>query len=211
MIGTLVGWKCRCVLRILNAHGSPSTNWSRSVLTFDYLGALAVSLLFPLVLVPQLGLVRTGFLFGDAQRGGRRVDLTCSVRRNARPGGAAWPRVGSPLAGAGRGLRHVRPHAACAEQACSATNVIYAASTPYQRLVDHALEGRPAPVPQRQPAVLLARRVPLPRGAGAPGTASAAARPAACWCWAAATAWRCARSCVPEGQSTSRWSTSTRP
>jgi tetratricopeptide (TPR) repeat protein len=34
------------------------------VLTFDYLGALAVSLLFPLVLAPHLGLVRTGFLFG---------------------------------------------------------------------------------------------------------------------------------------------------
>jgi spermidine synthase len=34
------------------------------VLTFDYLGALAVSLLFPLVLAPYLGLVRTGFLFG---------------------------------------------------------------------------------------------------------------------------------------------------
>jgi spermidine synthase len=34
------------------------------VLTFDYLGALAVSIAFPLVLVPQLGLVRTGLLFG---------------------------------------------------------------------------------------------------------------------------------------------------
>jgi spermidine synthase len=34
------------------------------VLTFDYLGALAVSLAFPLLLVPQLGLMRTGLLFG---------------------------------------------------------------------------------------------------------------------------------------------------
>ena len=34
------------------------------VLTFDYLGALAVSLLFPLVLAPYLGLVRTAFVFG---------------------------------------------------------------------------------------------------------------------------------------------------
>ena len=34
------------------------------VLTFDYLGALAVSLAFPLVLVPRLGLIRTAFLFG---------------------------------------------------------------------------------------------------------------------------------------------------
>ena len=34
------------------------------VLTFDYLGALAVSMAFPIVLVPKLGLVRTGLLFG---------------------------------------------------------------------------------------------------------------------------------------------------
>jgi spermidine synthase len=32
----------------------------QQVLTFDYLGALAVSLAFPLLLVPQLGLIRTG-------------------------------------------------------------------------------------------------------------------------------------------------------
>src|SRR5437016_9482625 len=34
------------------------------VLTFDYLGALAVSIAFPLLLVPQLGLIRTGVFFG---------------------------------------------------------------------------------------------------------------------------------------------------
>jgi spermidine synthase len=34
------------------------------VLTFDYLGALAVSVAFPLILVPQLGMIRTGLLFG---------------------------------------------------------------------------------------------------------------------------------------------------
>jgi spermidine synthase len=34
------------------------------VLTFDYLGALVVAVAFPLLLVPQLGLVRTGVFFG---------------------------------------------------------------------------------------------------------------------------------------------------
>jgi spermidine synthase len=34
------------------------------VLTFDYLGALVVALAFPLLLVPHLGLVRTGLFFG---------------------------------------------------------------------------------------------------------------------------------------------------
>jgi spermidine synthase len=34
------------------------------VLTFDYLGALGASLLFPILLVPYLGLVRSAMLFG---------------------------------------------------------------------------------------------------------------------------------------------------
>ena len=34
------------------------------VLTFDYLGALAASILFPLVFLPRLGLTRTSVLFG---------------------------------------------------------------------------------------------------------------------------------------------------
>jgi len=34
------------------------------VLTFDYLGALVVAIAFPLLLVPQLGLIRTGLFFG---------------------------------------------------------------------------------------------------------------------------------------------------
>jgi spermidine synthase len=35
-----------------------------NVLTFDYIGALVASLLFPLLLVPRLGLVRSALLFG---------------------------------------------------------------------------------------------------------------------------------------------------
>ena len=42
------------------------------VLAFDYLGALAVSIAFPLLFVPQLGLVRTGVLFVTAT--GRDID-----------------------------------------------------------------------------------------------------------------------------------------
>src|SRR5512139_738589 len=34
------------------------------VFTFDYVGALFASLLFPLLLVPHLGLIQTAFLFG---------------------------------------------------------------------------------------------------------------------------------------------------
>ncbi len=64
MIGALVGMEVPLVMRALNARQTEFNELVSRVLTFDYLGALAVSLLFPLVLAPHLGLVRTGFLFG---------------------------------------------------------------------------------------------------------------------------------------------------
>jgi spermidine synthase len=62
-IGVLVGIEIPLVMRILKRNVQLRELVSQ-VLTFDYLGALAVSIAFPLVLVPQLGLVRTGLLFG---------------------------------------------------------------------------------------------------------------------------------------------------
>jgi spermidine synthase len=62
-IGVLVGLEIPLIMRILKRDLSFKDLVSQ-VLTFDYLGALAVSILFPLVLVPHLGLVRSGLLFG---------------------------------------------------------------------------------------------------------------------------------------------------
>ena len=67
LIGVLVGLEIPLVMRILKQHFAP--RWALSelvsdVLTFDYLGALAVALAFPLLFVPHLGLVRTGLFFG---------------------------------------------------------------------------------------------------------------------------------------------------
>ena len=63
LVGTLVGLEIPLVMRILRRNVALKDLVSQ-VLTFDYLGALAVSVAFPLVLVPQLGLIRTGLLFG---------------------------------------------------------------------------------------------------------------------------------------------------
>ena len=62
-VGTLVGLEIPLVMRILKRNVALKELVSQ-VLTFDYLGALAVSVAFPLVLVPHLGLIRTGLLFG---------------------------------------------------------------------------------------------------------------------------------------------------
>lgn len=63
LVGTFVGLEIPLVMRILKRNVQLKDLVSQ-VLTFDYLGALAVSMAFPLLLVPQLGLVRTGLLFG---------------------------------------------------------------------------------------------------------------------------------------------------
>ena len=63
VVGILVGLEIPLVMRILKRNVAFKDLVSQ-VLTFDYLGALAVSIAFPLVLVPHLGLIRTGFVFG---------------------------------------------------------------------------------------------------------------------------------------------------
>ncbi len=63
VVGILAGLEIPLVMRILKREVALKDLVSQ-VLTFDYLGALAVSVAFPLLLVPQLGLIRTGLLFG---------------------------------------------------------------------------------------------------------------------------------------------------
>src|SRR5436309_5187419 len=59
-VGVLVGLEIPLVMRILKRHFHERyalKDLVSQVLTFDYLGALAVSIAFPLLLVPQLGLI----------------------------------------------------------------------------------------------------------------------------------------------------------
>lgn len=63
LIGTLVGLEIPLLLRLLKSEFA-FKDLVAQVLTFDYIGGLAASLLFPLLLVPRLGLVRTSVMFG---------------------------------------------------------------------------------------------------------------------------------------------------
>ncbi len=63
LIGILVGIEIPLVMRLLEKDLKLSELVS-SVLSVDYLGALLVSVLFPLLLAPHLGFVRTSLLFG---------------------------------------------------------------------------------------------------------------------------------------------------
>ncbi len=67
-IGTLVGLEIPLLMRILKDELDFKELVAR-VLALDYVGALAASLLFPIFLVPTLGLVRTSLVFGVLNAG----------------------------------------------------------------------------------------------------------------------------------------------
>jgi spermidine synthase len=63
VLGTLVGLEIPLLMRLVKDRYRFSDTVSH-VLTFDYIGALFASVLFPLVLVPKLGMIRSALFFG---------------------------------------------------------------------------------------------------------------------------------------------------
>jgi len=63
VMGALVGLEIPLLMRIVKDRYS-FRDVVAHVLTFDYLGALGASLLFPILLIPHLGLVRSALFFG---------------------------------------------------------------------------------------------------------------------------------------------------
>lgn len=63
LVGIFVGLEIPLVMRILKERLG-FKDLVAQVLSFDYIGALGVSIAFPLFLAPRLGLIRTAFLFG---------------------------------------------------------------------------------------------------------------------------------------------------
>ena len=63
ILGSLLGIEIPLIIRILKQHFSLKTNVS-NVFTADYIGAFIAALLFPLVLMPQLGLMQSSLFIG---------------------------------------------------------------------------------------------------------------------------------------------------
>src|SRR2546428_4793712 len=63
VMGVLVGLEIPLLMRLVRDRYQ-FRDLVAHVLTFDYLGALGASLLFPILLVPKLGMVRSALLFG---------------------------------------------------------------------------------------------------------------------------------------------------
>lgn len=131
-IGFLVGLEIPLLMRILKPRFAFREVVS-TVLTFDYVGALAASLLFPLILMPHLGMIRTGFLFGLMNVGVALALLFILPNRRALWGEKAAAILVAIVLLAGFVVAERLQR--WAEVAAYDEPVIYAVSTPYQRIV----------------------------------------------------------------------------
>ena len=133
-LGVLVGMEIPLVMRVLNGRRAEFRELVSRVLTFDYLGALVVSLLFPLVLAPKLGLSRTGFLFGILNAA-VALWTTYIFRKEIKHVTAKILRASIVLGLLTGGFLLADKLTQWAEKGIFGDEIIFAKTTPYQRLV----------------------------------------------------------------------------
>ena len=133
VMGILVGLEIPLLMRIVRDRYQ-FRDVIAHVLTFDYLGALGASLLFPILLVPRLGLVRSAMLFGLVNAG---VALWSTYLFSNQLSGARSLRLACVLVlcGLGVGMAEARHITATAEDNIYADDIIFARDTHYQHLV----------------------------------------------------------------------------
>jgi len=132
-IGILVGLEIPLLIRILKDRFL-LRDVVAHVLTVDYLGALAASLIFPIVLVPELGLVRSALLFGLVNAA---VALWSTFLFADQLAVRAGLRVACVvvLAALGAGMFGAKRIVSAADDNLYADEVIFAKDTRYQRIV----------------------------------------------------------------------------
>ncbi len=133
-VGLLVGLEIPLIMRLLEGQVAFKDIVSR-VLTFDYIGALAAAVMFPLVFVPQLGLVRTSLLMGLFNAG---ISLwgTWLLRPflGTRTLGMRI-RAGVVIVGMIVAIGFADRFTTFAEEQMYADPVVYTKQTPYQRIL----------------------------------------------------------------------------
>jgi spermidine synthase len=133
LTGVLVGLEIPLLMRILENQLTFKELVSR-VFTFDYIGALLASLIFPLVLIPQLGLIRTSLFFGLLNIGVASFLLYRFAE--ARPFRRSFSFILlASTALLGVGFVYAERIMTYAEGIAFQDTVIYSKSTPYQRIV----------------------------------------------------------------------------
>ncbi|HEX6279964.1 MAG TPA: hypothetical protein VFZ49_08105, partial [Pyrinomonadaceae bacterium] len=134
-IGTLVGLEIPLLMRILKDELDFKELVSR-VLALDYVGALVASLLFPIFLVPKLGLNRTSLLFGilNAAVGIWATWLLEPLIKNRT---LMILRVKGAVVVLVLAIAFIKADSltTLAEDGLFVDNIVYAKSSPYQRII----------------------------------------------------------------------------
>ena len=133
LLGVLVGAELPLLMRVLRRRLAMRDLVARA-LTVDYAGALVGSLLFGLLLLPRLGMIRTGLLFAalnaaSALWGTFLVESALDSPRALRLRAAV---VLVLLLGASLGSHRL---IAASDEALFSEPILYARQTPYQRIV----------------------------------------------------------------------------
>ena len=132
-VGTLVGLEIPLLMRLIK-HRYRFQDAVSHVLTFDYLGALFASVLFPLVLVPKLGLIRSALFFGVVNAAVALWSTRLFADQLERPRRlqAACVLTIAVLSAALLGGARIN---AFAEENIYADEIIFSRDTPYQHIV----------------------------------------------------------------------------
>ena len=134
IVGAIVGMEIPLVMRVLNQQQADFKELVARVLTFDYLGALAVSLLFPLILAPQLGMARSALLFGLLNAA--VAVLTAKIFQQQLPRYAALRTRGILVLGSlAIAFVYANRLSEYAEQRYFADPIVLSSHSPYQRLI----------------------------------------------------------------------------
>jgi len=133
VMGVLVGLEIPLLMRIVRDRYN-FRDVIAHVLTFDYLGALAASLIFPIILVPRLGLVRSAMLFGLINVA---VALWSTFLFSNQLAATRLLRAAClvVLIALGVGIAQAKKITATAEDNIYADEIIFARDTRYQHLV----------------------------------------------------------------------------
>ncbi|WP_461790831.1 polyamine aminopropyltransferase [Pedobacter sp.] len=133
LTGILVGLEIPLLMRILQNRFEFKDLVSK-VFTFDYIGALLASLIFPLLLIPYLGLVKTAYLFGILNVS---VALIVSISFSKEIKGAKYLRNSAVISILilTTGFVYADKITSLSENMTYSDTTIFAKSTPYQRIV----------------------------------------------------------------------------
>ena len=133
LVGVLVGMEIPLLTRILAWRNTWKDALS-NVLSFDYLGGLAAALIYPLVILPGMGIVRSALVFGILN-GFTGLLTALLFRQQSRGVRRLIPAAVAVLAGLFAGMVAAGALVGAVERVLTGGEIIASFRTPFQRVV----------------------------------------------------------------------------